>query len=400
MGAVLNENLGRWQRGLQPLAAVYRAIDRAAGLIFDAVIPSVDRSTLPTDVAHYHRDFENSAGAAAAQGPRPAGGFGMQPRHLVISADGHAGPPADVYRGYLDPGFRERFDVFQQELSDLRAEMEDRTAAFQAEWEEETGGDGGLTAAFDSATRNAVLDEEGVACEVLFPDADVLGHRAHRRLAVRHRPGRGQHRRRGGRGRQPGPQPVAVGLRGRGAASPHRRGRRPGHHPRHGHGADHRGRGQGAGPLRGSSSRTRWFERPAYHDPHYEPLWALAEELELVVHTHSGAGPTDIGLGPGMLGIYASEAGWWAARPLAVLIWGGIFERHPEPALLDGRERGLVGARSDPQDGREVGGRAQHPQVRGGLPGGPVHEAQRVPRPQLLLRRLHAREWTTSSVAT
>jgi TetR/AcrR family transcriptional regulator, cholesterol catabolism regulator len=36
MGAVLNENLGRWQRGLQPLPAVYRAIDRATGLIFDA----------------------------------------------------------------------------------------------------------------------------------------------------------------------------------------------------------------------------------------------------------------------------------------------------------------------------------------------------------------------------
>ncbi len=35
MGAVLNENLSRWQRGQQPLAAVYRAIDRAAGLIFD-----------------------------------------------------------------------------------------------------------------------------------------------------------------------------------------------------------------------------------------------------------------------------------------------------------------------------------------------------------------------------
>ena len=30
-----------------------------------------------------------------------------------------------------------------------------------------------------------------------------------------------------------------------------------------------------------------------------------------------------------MLPIYASEAGWWAARPLAVLIWGGVFERHP-----------------------------------------------------------------------
>jgi predicted TIM-barrel fold metal-dependent hydrolase len=253
----------------------------------------------------------------------------MEPPHLVISADGHAGPPAEVYRGYLDPGFRERFDIFQQELSDLRAEMEDRTAAFQAEWEEETGGDGGLTAAFDSATRNAVLDDEGVACEVLFPDADVLGTG---RIAS---------------------SPFGTGLSGDNtdaeaavagsrahnrwlsdfvAEEPHRRigvavvpaiipdmdtvltivaeAKEQGHS--------------------GILIPTRWFERPAYHDPHYEPLWALAEELELVVHTHSGAGPTDIGLGPGMLGIYASEAGWWAARPLAVLIWGGIFERHPD----------------------------------------------------------------------
>ena len=30
-----------------------------------------------------------------------------------------------------------------------------------------------------------------------------------------------------------------------------------------------------------------------------------------------------------MLPIYASEAGWWAARPLHVLIWAGVFERYP-----------------------------------------------------------------------
>ena len=96
-------------------------------------------------------------------------------RYVVISADGHAGPPAEVYRDYLDPGFRDRFDEHQQMMAELRAAMGRDGSAFQAEWEEETGGDGGLTAAFDSATRNAVLDEEGVVAEVLFPDADVLG---------------------------------------------------------------------------------------------------------------------------------------------------------------------------------------------------------------------------------
>ena len=82
-----------------------------------------------------------------------------------------------------------------------------------------------------------------------------------------------------------------------------------------------------------------------YNDPCYEPLWTLTEELGLVLHTHSGAGPTDIGLGPGMIAIYASEAGWWAARPLAVLIWGGIFERHRDTVRAE-REALRAGRRA------------------------------------------------------
>ncbi|MGH8978058.1 MAG: amidohydrolase family protein, partial [Acidimicrobiia bacterium] len=97
-------------------------------------------------------------------------------RYAVISADGHAGPPAEIYREYLDPGFRDRFDEHQRAMEELRAAMGRSTPSdFQQEWEAETGGDGGLTAAYESAARNAILDEEGVAAEVLFPDADVLG---------------------------------------------------------------------------------------------------------------------------------------------------------------------------------------------------------------------------------
>ncbi len=46
--------------------------------------------------------------------------------------------------------------------------------AFVEEWDEETG-DHELLAAYDPTTRDASLDKEGVAAEVLFPDADVLG---------------------------------------------------------------------------------------------------------------------------------------------------------------------------------------------------------------------------------
>jgi predicted TIM-barrel fold metal-dependent hydrolase len=251
-------------------------------------------------------------------------------RYAVISADGHAGPPADVYRDYLDPGFRERFDEHQRAMEELRAALKvGDNSTFQQQWEEETGGDGGLTAAYDSAARNAVLDEEGVAAEVLFPDADVLG--TGRVAASPFGTGLA--------GNSDNVEEAVAGSRAHNrwladfvAEEPHRR------------------IGVAVVPAiipdldlvltlvreakdlghRGILIPTRWFDRPAYHDPWYEPLWSLTEELGLVLHTHSGAGPTDIGPGPGMLGIYASEAGWWAARPLAVLIWGGVFERHPD----------------------------------------------------------------------
>ena len=250
-------------------------------------------------------------------------------RYVVISADGHAGPPADVYRGYLDAGFRDRFDEHQQAMAELREAMGRGTPSeFPLQWEEETGGDGGLTAAHDSDARNAVLDTEGVVAEVLFPDADVLGTG---RVAS---------------------SPFGTGLAG---ASDNIEEAVAGSRAHNRWLADfvsqepHRRIGVAVIPAiipdmdtvlqlvreakelghRGILIPTRWFDRPAYHDLWYDPLWSLTEELGLVLHTHSGAGPTDIGLGPGMLPIYASEAGWWAARPLAVLIWGGVFERHP-----------------------------------------------------------------------
>ena len=53
------------------------------------------------------------AGSEIAQG-------GTMNRYIVISSDGHAGPPAEIYREYLDPEFRERFDEHQKKMSELR----------------------------------------------------------------------------------------------------------------------------------------------------------------------------------------------------------------------------------------------------------------------------------------
>jgi predicted TIM-barrel fold metal-dependent hydrolase len=243
--------------------------------------------------------------------------------YLVISADGHAGPPPEVYRQYLDPEFREAFDRHQEELEAGRMVNTD----FVAEWDEETG-DHEMRAGYDPEVRDAILDQEGVAAEVLFPDADVLG--TGRLASSPFGSGLGS-----GVGVDPGA--VKAGARAHNrwladfcATNPHRR---------LGvavvpitagvddavaeiHAAAERG-------LRGVMIPTRWFDAPAYLDAGYEAVWAACAETGMVLHTHSGAGPSDYDLGPGFLSIYAAEAWWWAARPFWVLVLSGVFARHP-----------------------------------------------------------------------
>jgi len=249
--------------------------------------------------------------------------YSVSSKYMVISSDGHAGPPAAVYREYLDPAFREKFDEHQAALDAGRMVNTD----FVKEWDDETG-DVELKAAFDPAVRDTILDQEGVAAEVLFPDADVLG--TGRAASSPFGSGLAS-------GADGDPESVKAGARAHNrwladfcATNPHRR------------------IGVAVVPvtagvddaiaevdaaasagLRGVLIPTRWFSQPAYLDPSYEPFWAACAERGMVVHTHSGAGPADYVLGPGFVPIYTAEAWWWAARPFWVLILAGVFERHP-----------------------------------------------------------------------
>ena len=244
-------------------------------------------------------------------------------RYLVISADGHAGPPSTVYRDYLDPAFREAFDTHQAELEAGRMV----NTEFVEEWDEETG-DHDMKAGYDPTVRDGILDQEGVAAEVLFPDADVLGTG---RLASSPF-GSGL-----GSGAGADPEAVKAGARAHNRwladfcrTNPHRRigvavvpvtaGVED---------AVAEVRAAAENGLRGVMIPTRWFDAPAYIDPSYEPFWAACAETGMVLHTHSGAGPADYTMGPGFLSIYAAEAWWWAARPFWVLVLSGVFARHP-----------------------------------------------------------------------
>jgi predicted TIM-barrel fold metal-dependent hydrolase len=69
-------------------------------------------------------------------------------------------------------------------------------------------------------------------------------------------------------------------------------------------------------------------EHPFYHHPRYEPLWAICEELEMPLQSHSGWSP-DYGDVPSATAMFISEVDMWAQRPFTAMLWSGAFERHP-----------------------------------------------------------------------
>lgn len=85
----------------------------------------------------------------------------------------------------------------------------------------------------------------------------------------------------------------------------------------------------------------RW-DFPPYNDPVYEPFWSACEANEVVLVTHSGGGDTLSGYdGPGGRALYLIEGKWLGQRHVGQLIFGGIFDRHPNLKLV------LVEHRSD-----------------------------------------------------
>ena len=256
-------------------------------------------------------------------------------RHLVISSDCHAGLQPERYRDYLDPKHRDAFDAALPIQMALIEESEKKflVKEINEQWRE--GRDRALSGAWDHDERVRVLDADGVAGEIIFPDGITekntppfgaglglptegvdaelqwAGARAHNRwlaelceMAPERRVG----------------VAVVPALWDVEAAADYVR------------------------ELRKTGFRAilipnLWGSFDPYHHPRYEPLWSVCEELEVVIHFHSGATPRRDHFGtwpaegsellPGALGVYLTEVCWFVARPLTYLVWGGVFERHP-----------------------------------------------------------------------
>jgi predicted TIM-barrel fold metal-dependent hydrolase len=256
-------------------------------------------------------------------------------RYLVISSDCHAGLPPERYRDYLDAKYRAAFDQalpIQIEMTKA-AEKQFLIADINAEWRR--GREEMLSGAWDHEARLRVLDGDGIAGEIIFPDGITemnappfgaglslptenvvpelqwAGARAHNRwLAelVAMAP-----ERRVGVALVPALWDVDEAVREVRWAREH--------------------------GLRGILLPCMWGKNAPYHHPKYDPLWAACQDHDVVIHFHSGPAPTEDYFGPppmgsqplspGSMGIYVSEVVWYCVRPLTFMLWGGAFERFP-----------------------------------------------------------------------
>src|SRR5439155_9268275 len=242
--------------------------------------------------------------------------------YLVISSDCHAGLPNAAYRDWLDPQHRPAFDELLAHRASLQDDMRARgmrNDEFAAEWFGEN--EEGLRGGWDAARRDKELDADGVAGEVIFPDADAVTAGASAPF------GAGL-----GATGETDPALLLAGARAHNrwlaelcAQSPERRAGVaivPILHDVAAAVAEIR-RARESGLRGGILIPSMWQPYAPYHDHRYDPVWSVCEELDLPVHVHSGA--ADRAQYGEHVGIYVAEVRWWSMRPLWFLIWSGAF---------------------------------------------------------------------------
>jgi predicted TIM-barrel fold metal-dependent hydrolase len=231
--------------------------------------------------------------------------------YVVITADTHAGAAVDAYRDYLDPKYRDRFDEWR--------------GGYKNPSKKHIGGK--KTKNWDNEERLADLEADGIVGEVVFPNTVppfypkafhverppmpeqyelwLAGVRAHNRWlkdwcdeAPERRAGIGLiHLNNIGDAIEDVKWIAEAGLRG--------------------------------GVLIPIPPDDMKHVKPLYA-PEYDRLWAVIQDCDLVMNTHSGAGAPDYGSYAAADPMWIGEVGFFSQRGFKQLIWGGAFERFPK----------------------------------------------------------------------
>jgi len=249
-------------------------------------------------------------------------------RPVIISCDGHAAGRHDDYVPYIEPAYRDQYAEFviaSRRLQAKQAKARDENRALfskegSEDFEVETGD--GRDGEWDSAVRTRVLEGEGVAAEVLFPNPNVpfgaFGESADHEL------------------RAVGNRAYDRWLADFADAAPGRRAALAMLTVHDVEGCVDEIEWAAARGMKGVIIPTTPGAGLApYVDDRYDPIWSACQDAELPVHVHSGGGTSGYGdYGVVSMMLYATETTWFARRVLWFLIWGGVLDRFPNMQLV------------------------------------------------------------------
>jgi predicted TIM-barrel fold metal-dependent hydrolase len=94
----------------------------------------------------------------------------MSDRMLVVSSDCHAGLPIAEYKPYIDSKHHEMLDVVVPITIEMSRQAEATFLIKEINDEWRSGIEQELTGAWDYDERIKMLDKDGIAAEVIFPD--------------------------------------------------------------------------------------------------------------------------------------------------------------------------------------------------------------------------------------
>jgi predicted TIM-barrel fold metal-dependent hydrolase len=263
---------------------------------------------------------------------------------LIISSDGHVGPPVEAYRDYMDPRHRADFEDWLAQYQPLwmATQLKDAdlpetlSEAYKREWIANGKIAAGAEGTWNPAKRLELLDADGIAADVLFPDDQSansppflwFAREYHRRWDQEYSPelklagARAYNRWLADYCSQAPERLLGLAMIGSladvDAAVAE---------VRHAHAS-----GLTAGVLLPLTYYN--IVEPFWNDPSLDPLWAACAELAMPVHTHTGSGGPYYGTGPDAPILYSIECTWYPHRPLWFMTMSGVFERHPALRLV------------------------------------------------------------------
>lgn len=235
----------------------------------------------------------------------------MSDRYTIISADCHGGGSHAQYREYLDPEYRDDFDAWRGEYKNPFRDLHD----------------GGRVRNWDDEIRNADLEAEGIAGEVIFPNTVPPFFPSFVLFVGPPKPEDYEHR--------------LAGIRAHNRWLADFCGRFPERRAgvgqifvndvddaiedvkwNHEHGL------RGGALIPNIAPDVDWVK--PYMDRCYDPLWEVCEDLGVPVMVHGGTGLPNHGPYMATALLYVNEAVFYGQRPLVQFITSGVFERFPD----------------------------------------------------------------------